>query len=725
MTKHNFTIAFFVILLLSCTEDSETQEIPDTTAPVVGFSLGGFPSVPAGEVVVVGSQIVVNVEAVDEGGIAKIEAFINNDKVGEDAQAPYSITINLASYTSKVGKSTDFVDYALKITATDKAGNMTSIEQTIHIDDKMPTITDVSLVSGSVLHGNVNSILFDVMDNQELSAVSIYLNDDLQATFNDANYIFNLDTSKLPDGENTFKIEAVDPAGNIGRHIVQFIVDNQGPEITLETLQEGQLIDAPIILSPVVVDAYSKISSVEIYFDGELVYSSDGSEEIDYNFEPENYPAGAAMFRIRTIDELGNANEMERNIAIVRLLLKLTIPEGYLSPHISTNHFVIASEMDGSLLDMKEIILETREIKLSTSEEFDIEKEFVITFASLGKNGVASYLYSIANVNRKSIEELNLSVPKRYTVQGTTGYTINGFSEQTQLSAFGRDYQLSSSEVGEPLITSFIPSNHASETGPIYVYGFNPLNNFYNYQFVKRPISPDYPMNFTDFEVQHLETKQLTTTPSDFLNNDRYLTLYGYRTQEDMDGQVYHQLWSYGYGQSITTSFTYQLNTQFYGYAHDLIIGNYRSKGVGLPSDVTIIPNWSVEYTFQNNSVSLTKSGTGHIVGEIYLEGGYDIGVPYQWNLFFDSNREGDIVLPNIPESLQDYPLYNLYQTNNIELGRVGLIKYDNIGTYGDYLEQIIKANKAFTKSSPRFESIFSGNTTQTFGNMDFFYNWW
>jgi hypothetical protein len=718
------TTSLFIVFY-SCTKDSETQEPPDTTAPVVALSIAGMPNVSEGETIVVGSQIVVNVDAEDAGGIARIEAFINDEKVGEDTQAPYSITINLTSFTSKVGKSGVFIDYTLKVIATDLAGNTTPTEQKIHIDDQIPTITDVSLEDGIVLSGNTNSVTFDVLDNEELSSVLVYINDNLNATINDANYVFNLDTSVLEEGENTFKIEAKDLAGNTANHSVQFIVDNTGPEITLGSLKDGQLIDEMIPLSPVVADAYSDVSLVEIYFDDELIYTSEDASEIIYNLDPNNYPAGESILKIRTIDSLGNSSEMEWSVKVVRLLIKITIPDGYLSPNIQTNHFVFASESDGSVIDLKEIIFETREVKLYANGEFDIEKDFTVTFASLGRNGVASYLFSVAHVNRQNLKQLNLSVPKRYSGVGATYYPINGFSETTQLFCFGRDYYFSSSEAGETLIQNFVPSNHSSESGPIYIYGFNPLNNFYNYQFVDRPIDSNFEINFSDFDVQNLVEGQLTTSPADFLNNARSFTLYGFRSQEDLDNDIYHQLWSYGYGQNISSPFIYQVNTLFYEYAHELIIGNYQAKGAGLPPDITVIPDWSIDYTFQNNSVSLTKSGAGHFVGELYLEGGYDVGVPYQWNVYFDSNKDEDIVLPNIPEVLQVYPFYNLYQDKALELGRVGLRKYDNMNSYNDYLEQIIKANKAFRRSAPRYESIFSGNTTQAFSNTDYFYNWW
>jgi hypothetical protein len=174
-----------------------------------------------------------------------------------------------------------------------------------------------------------------------------------------------------------------------------------------------------------------------------------------------------------------------------------------------------------------------------------------------------------------------------------------------------------------------------------------------------------------------------------------------------LENDLYRQIWSYGYGQNVGLPFVYQLNTQFFGYAHDLIIGNYQSKGAGLPPDAIVIPDWSFDYTFLGNSVSLAKSGTGHAVGELYLEGGYVVGVPYVWNVFFDSNEDGDIVLPNIPEALQDYPLYNSQQNYDLELGRVGLRKYDNLNTYDEFLEQELNPTALFKDPAPDMRVLF------------------
>ena len=201
MRPYTFALYFFLFLaLFSCSSDLE--EVPDTISPKVTFLIAGIPEAVGDGSVLVGSQIVVKVEAVDAGGIALIQAFIDDEPVGEVNILPYSISLDLTSYTSKTSGSEEFIDYSLKVVATDIAGNTAITEQNIKIDNTMPSVTGVSLKEGEVLSGNINSLNFNALDDDGLSSVSIYINENVSTTITDGNYEWNLDTSVLKDGEN-------------------------------------------------------------------------------------------------------------------------------------------------------------------------------------------------------------------------------------------------------------------------------------------------------------------------------------------------------------------------------------------------------------------------------------------------------------------------------------------------------------------------------------------
>ncbi len=140
--KYPYLFFAFLLILFSCSSESEeptpTPE-PDTVAPTITFGISGS-SNSSSEPIVVSNQIEVNINAQDAGGIAKVEAFIDNQKVGEDTTAPYQITIDISGFTSKAS-TLKLKNYTLRIDATDKSGNSSSSEQLINIINKTPLIT--------------------------------------------------------------------------------------------------------------------------------------------------------------------------------------------------------------------------------------------------------------------------------------------------------------------------------------------------------------------------------------------------------------------------------------------------------------------------------------------------------------------------------------------------------------------------------------------------------
>ncbi|MFC4219183.1 Ig-like domain-containing protein [Flagellimonas marina] len=109
-------------------------------APTVDFSIAGSSGSGNSEPIVVSNQIQININAQDAEGIAKVEAFIDNEKVGEDTTAPYQITIDVSGYASK-GVTSKLTDYVLRIDATDTSGNTSSTDQLINIVNETPLIT--------------------------------------------------------------------------------------------------------------------------------------------------------------------------------------------------------------------------------------------------------------------------------------------------------------------------------------------------------------------------------------------------------------------------------------------------------------------------------------------------------------------------------------------------------------------------------------------------------
>ncbi len=151
-----FFLGFIIssIIMISCSSKDE-QTIPEDFAPTLNFSIAGTQTSPNGSVTV-SETLVINIEAKDANGITKVEAFINDIKVGEDNTAPFTITVDLMEYTSISGKSNSDLSAILRVVATDGNGNQTEQEQDIII------ITKTVLLTVNIPEGLLNSFLQNV-----------------------------------------------------------------------------------------------------------------------------------------------------------------------------------------------------------------------------------------------------------------------------------------------------------------------------------------------------------------------------------------------------------------------------------------------------------------------------------------------------------------------------------------------------------------------------------
>ncbi len=90
---------------------------------------------------------------------------------------------------------------------------------------------------------------------EEASSIIIFIDDDLQPVGTFKSPInFELDTSKLVDGEHYLRIVSKDPNGKEGIRKIPFTVRN-GPDISVEGLADNQVVDGVI---PMMINAYGK-----------------------------------------------------------------------------------------------------------------------------------------------------------------------------------------------------------------------------------------------------------------------------------------------------------------------------------------------------------------------------------------------------------------------------------------------------------------------------------
>lgn len=90
---------------------------------------------------------------------------------------------------------------------------------------------------------------------EEKSKIYIFIDDEQKPIAELVSPVnFELDTSKLVDGQHTLKIVSKDPTGKEGIRLIPFEVRN-GPAIAIEGIKENAVVDGVI---PIMINAYGK-----------------------------------------------------------------------------------------------------------------------------------------------------------------------------------------------------------------------------------------------------------------------------------------------------------------------------------------------------------------------------------------------------------------------------------------------------------------------------------
>lgn len=258
--------------LSSCSSDSEDPSPePDTTAPTVSFSIAGASG--SGPVIVSG-QIEITINAQDSNGIAKVEAFIDDQKVGEDTTAPFNIIVDLSGYASK-SSSAKSQNYTLSVIATDTSGNTTSKEQVITIISE----TELIKINLPDEYMNPNLIEFYVfastMEGELLGFKKINQNDSSVTISTEReiseNELFMLTFAKL----NNFDVAQFTTITNLSTNLL--------PEINLAIDQRFELRSANQIFQATGFDSLSDftLSVVGRPYIGNIDYTDYNTIQID------------------------------------------------------------------------------------------------------------------------------------------------------------------------------------------------------------------------------------------------------------------------------------------------------------------------------------------------------------------------------------------------------------------------------------------------------------
>lgn len=189
-------------------EVMNSQPEADTEAPTVTLTS------PVNHATVSGN-VAITAVAADNVAVEKVEFRINGALLATDTSSPFATTWNAAAATGG--------DYLIEAKAFDSSGNVSLadtilvfIEEVVVVSDSLPpAVTVLSPANGATLE-NKTTVTASAADENGIVEMRVYVDGKLSATQATGSLTWRWNTRKLSRGAHTLRIEASDPAGNVG-----------------------------------------------------------------------------------------------------------------------------------------------------------------------------------------------------------------------------------------------------------------------------------------------------------------------------------------------------------------------------------------------------------------------------------------------------------------------------------------------------------------------------
>lgn len=631
-----------------------------------------------------------DLDAQDGVGVAYVELFVNDVLTQKDSVAPYEVAIDIANIQAKSGiaKKTDtLINFKVKV--YDMVANTDSIVQQAYLDNIKPVISGVTIAADSIMRGTGKDIGFNVTENDALELVSLKIDEAQVELLKDTTYYaYTMDTNTLQDGEHTIAINAKDRAGNAASTSINFMVDNTAPELAFTKLTENQILDTTIMLEPLFEDATSGIDSVRLKFNDSIIVNEKYSGAFTYALDPETIPVGPGVISLWAVDHAGNQSEITVNTEVRRKLLTVTIGEGFLHSFWES-FWIVASEMDGSQILSRSVSLGETEIVIYAPGEFPLDKDYQISFIAAEKNDRVRAT-NIQKINRANFTEMNFQ-PREVVGANSFQLDATNFGTNEYVKAQGNGYYGNHLAWDTPQKIDIVDHIDEHNYTDYYFYSDNLEGIPYAYTLLPSSTPANSILDRSDLTTNNVVLGDFKVVGEIGVFN-AHLTLYGYLSQQDYDNKNYHTLFSNTTRDVFGGGLGYYYSSIFTNYRSEMRLDNYFSVKPGLPQAEYTIPSWGIAANKTGSSINLSVTGNEAPVGRLYfLPSSHDF---YYMTVIFPSNEMTTVNLPELPVELSHLTFYQEKQAGNLNMVSGMVSKFDNISTYTDYLNMVIKDQK-------------------------------
>jgi len=242
-------------------------------------------------------------------GVAKVEFYIDNIKVGEDKTVPYEYSWNtdVLQYNSQ---------HIIKAKAYDNAGNIgESPAVTVTIGDtQAPQVTITNPQNGQTVSGTV-LIQVSVVDKSSgkkiakapsgINKVEFYIDGVKVDEDTSFPYEYSWNTTNYSDGYHTIMVKAFDIAGNSSSTSINVNLDNTPPQIYIINPHNEDTVSGIVTIQAQASDNVG-VSKVEFYIYNTKV-GEDTTSPYEYSWNTTKYSRGTYIVTAKAYDIAGNS----------------------------------------------------------------------------------------------------------------------------------------------------------------------------------------------------------------------------------------------------------------------------------------------------------------------------------------------------------------------------------------------------------------------------------
>lgn len=545
-----------------------------------------------------------------------------------------------------------------------------------------------------------STIEVTLRNDANIDSIKLFFDENLLGSLSSPPYTFQFDPNSYSDGDYRLKVEVLSGNEVIASKILETKIDNTGPSLIIETLNEDQKICGEIELVPQITDEISEVSKVEVFLDEDTVEVFENTSDFSFILNQVNHESGNRKLKFVMEDTVGNVSKDSLNIVLSKEVVSLRFPDNFVRKGADKLHAIL-SKQDGEFLDVvthSSGVAET--LSLCAPANLDNNEEYILTFVEDFQSTIFHF-YVYGNLTKTIVGE-EIRLPQRSASLSIASVDLE-FPENEP------DFYLRSATPWSSMV--FFDnklSGYVSKTFTVDALGFDKafvmnfnrdLGRSYQWAFIEN-IDERTSLLATDFSSANVK--------HDFLNvngtsSSPFLSIYGFESEAHYRAMNGHMI----YWNPLLNS----LNSNDYSYAdifdytlYSIKVDRYGVDGAGSPPESISVPSGSVFYSFLNNKIEFNGQSDFEI-GRVRLENREN--EPIVVEFIFDGQKS-DVIIPQLPEGLFSQSVHEVFEMEKLEAVQGTAENYENISDYKEYISKILVPGVPFYLVAPKRERIFA-----------------